>query len=198
VGVALGSLLDPISGKRRRAYVRDKAGRVARRTADAARTTGRDMRNRLGGAASSARTMWRRDEHFDGAVLKERVRARLGRYVSHPGAIDVDAQGGVVTVSGPVLGHEADRLLRAVGRVRGVSRVEDQLSRHDSSAHIPALQGGAERTGPRSAFVQGRWSPTSRAMAGAACVATVAAITAMYGVRHREPEAELYVLDIIP
>jgi hypothetical protein len=35
-------------------------------------------------------------------------------------------------------------------------------------------------------------------MAGAACVATVAAITAMYGVRHREPEAELYVLDIIP
>jgi len=48
------------------------------------------------------------DTPVDDDVLVERVRAHLGRAVSHPHAVDVGAADGVVTLRGPTAPRSAD------------------------------------------------------------------------------------------
>jgi hypothetical protein len=102
-------------------------------------------------------------------ILVARVRATLGHYCSHPRALDVTAQDGRVTLRGPILAHEADRLVSAVRRVRGVKDVAAELELHDRPNGVPALQGGAPRSG--RGWLQGNWSPTTRVLAGGAGLA---------------------------
>lgn len=63
----------------------------------------------------------------DDAQLRDRVRSRLGDWVSHPGAIRVDAVNGVVRVSGQVLAKELDGLLFQITGVAGVRKVHNAL-----------------------------------------------------------------------
>lgn len=63
----------------------------------------------------------------DDAQLRERVRSRLGDWVSHPGAIRVDVDNGVVRVSGQVLAKELDGLLFQITGVAGVRKVHNAL-----------------------------------------------------------------------
>jgi len=63
----------------------------------------------------------------DDAQLRERVRSRLGDWVSHPGAIRVDVENGVVRVSGQVLVKELDGLLSRITGVDGVRKVHNAL-----------------------------------------------------------------------
>jgi osmotically-inducible protein OsmY len=63
----------------------------------------------------------------DDAQLRERVRSRLGDWVSHPGAISVDVENGVVRVSGQVLVKELDGLLSRITGVAGVRKVHNAL-----------------------------------------------------------------------
>jgi hypothetical protein len=80
-------------------------------------------------------------------VLCDRVRSIIGRYISHPGAIEVDACDGIVILGGPIPANELDDLLCAVQSVRGVAGVEDHLDIHQSGEFIPDLQGSGRRTG---------------------------------------------------
>jgi hypothetical protein len=165
-GVALGAstmfLLDPDRGARRRALVRDKFVRATRQTADGLDALSRDVQNRARGTAAEVRGRLRHDD-ADGRKLIERVRAELGRIVSHPRALDVSASDdGRIRLSGPILSHEADAALSAVASVRGVCAVEDQLERHATAQGVPALQGGRLRPGHRSALLQDSWSPTTK------------------------------------
>jgi hypothetical protein len=84
----------------------------------------------------------------DDPTLEARVRAQLGRLVSHPLALEVAASGRRVTLLDPILSHEAAAALRCAQRVHGVAAVEDRLSRHDHAGRLPALQGGVARPGP--------------------------------------------------
>lgn len=61
------------------------------------------------------------------AQLRDRVRSRLGDWVSHPAAIRVDAENGVVRVSGQVLAKELDGLLFQITGVEGVRKVHNAL-----------------------------------------------------------------------
>jgi uncharacterized membrane protein len=97
-----------------------------------------------------------------------RVRARIGRSVSHPHAISVTAHDGHVSLSGPVLAHEADRLLSGVSSTPGVKSVENALSVHTQADDVPSLQGGRPRTGDRPALMQTNWPPTARLLVGLA------------------------------
>lgn len=63
----------------------------------------------------------------DDAQLRERVRSRLGDWVSHPGAISVDVDKGVVRVTGQVLSKELDGLLSRITGVAGVRKVHNAL-----------------------------------------------------------------------
>jgi hypothetical protein len=176
VGAGIGAgfmyLFDPVDGRRRRALVRDQLHHALAKTDDLASATARDMRNRARGLVAEARRLVVTDEP-SGDVLAERVREKLGHYVSHRRSIDVEAHDGCVTLRGPVLAHEVPALLRGVSSVRGVREVDNRLEPHETPAGVPGLQGGAERTGERSELFQRNWSPTARVFIGGAGVGLV-------------------------
>ena len=148
------------AGSRRRALVRDKVVRaehVAGRFAD---KTVRDMQNRAKGIVVETWARLREREVPD-AVLVQRVRARLGRAVSHPHAITVAAHDGVVTLSGPILAHEVERLLNTVRSVRGVRAIENRLEPHATADGVPDLQGCSRPPGAELDILQENWSPAT-------------------------------------
>jgi hypothetical protein len=162
-GAALGAaamyMLDPDKGRRRRAIVGDKVASVgldARRTLRAA---GRDAAHRLTGLGARARHLLTDEPVPDDLQLIERVRARMGRLVAHPHAIQVGAHQGRVTLSGPVLRHEVQRLVDAVRSVWGVHEVDNKLVVYDDADSISSLQGG-ERPEPSRSHAY--WSPATR------------------------------------
>jgi hypothetical protein len=157
LGAALMYVLDPERGKRRRGLVRDKALHLSRKASDRLDARSRDLRNRMRGAAAQVKAMGKPDAVSD-PVIEDRVRAEIGRVVSNPGAVEVSALGGTVTLSGPVLVNELDDLLSTAHRVRGVEDVENRLQVYESAEGIPALQGAR---GPRSKAERGtsRWEP---------------------------------------
>jgi hypothetical protein len=165
-------LLDPDRGRRRRALLRDKMNRAAHTGVEAVGVAGRDLAHRTTGvAARMKRTLVH--EPVDDDVLAERVRAQLGRYVSHPRALEISAAAGVVTLRGPILEGEVPPLLRAVERIPGVREVSPELDEH-VTRDIPALQGGATPAGGWRNMWPGRWSPATRLLTGG--LATLAAV----------------------
>lgn len=171
VGAGLGAglmyVLDPVQGNRRRALIRDKMIRAARRTRDAGGATRRDMGNRLQGIAATVRSRLTGGD-LDDRVLTEHVRAELGRVASHPAAIHVDACDGCVTLTGDVVASEAASIMNAIASVRGVGEVLNEMTTHASGEHVPALQGESERPGQWSTWLRSGWSPASMVAAGAA------------------------------
>lgn len=165
LGAAMMYFFDPRSGRRRRALVRDQLLHFARLAGRAQRVAARDLANRASGAwAEAARAL--RPESASDAEVAERVRAKLGRYVSHPHALRVAVRDGSVTLSGPILEREVKDLLHCVRRVPGVREIEDRLVAHKQPGRISALQGGVPRPGERSDLFQERWAPATRVLAG--------------------------------
>jgi hypothetical protein len=177
---ALGAIamyaFDPDKGRRRRALTRDKVVSVLVDTRHAAGATRRDVAHRLEGLRARALRLWTRQPTTDDLQLIERVRARMGRMVSHPHAIQVGALGARVTLSGPILGHEAAPLLAAVRTVWGVRSVEDLLVVHDHPESVPSLQGGTDPL----ALQHDHWPPALRAAALSCGV-----LMALYALRER-------------
>jgi BON domain len=180
LGTGVMYLLDPDRGKRRRALLRDKCVAASRKTGEGIETTARDLSNRARGIASSIQSTFTSLE-TDDAVIVDRVRSRLGRIVSHPGAIEVASANGNVTVSGPILEAEVDKLLACVKQTHGVNEVTNNLEVHQEAGNHPALQGGRAREGHRFEFLQENWSPAARFLAGAA-----GASLAVYGGTRRD------------
>ena len=173
-GLGLMYFLDPDQGRRRRALVRDQMVHAAHKTGDAVDATSRDIANRAKGAVAELRGRLQ-DAEVSDDVLRERVRARIGAVIGHAGSIDVAVADGRVTLDGPVLTHEVDRLLRRVAAVRGVRDVENRLDVHAAPGDIPSLQSDARapRGGEVLDFMQNTWSPTTRFFTGAAGAALV-------------------------
>ena len=184
MGIGIGSGLiyffDPARGRRRRARVRDKVAHVVNVSADTAGTAARDLAHRVAGTAARVRSALRRPR-VDDVILIERVRAQLGRVVSHPQAIEVEAMGGRVRLSGRVLQTEANQLLRAIKKVKGVREVVNALQEHREPGTVPVLQGGSMPRPPRAEVLQREWSPTIRLVLGTAGVAA-----AGYGAARRD------------
>ena len=181
IGAGLMYLWDPDRGRRRRALVRDQFVHSANIAGDATETLARDARNRGYGVWASIRS-WLRPEFEDvtDERLVERVRSHLGMLTRHPSAIEVQADGGRVIVSGPILEDEVQYLLRGIARIPGVRQVADRLEVHAEPGDVPALQGGSWRSWPPASFefFQQNWSSTARALSGA----TGGALT-LYGIR---------------
>lgn len=175
LGLGVMYLLDPNSGRRRRAQFRDKSGHFAREFQDGLRKSSRDLKHRSIGRFADIRAMLSREQVSD-EVLHERVRAAIGRCTRHPSNIDVTVNDGLITLSGPVLASEVDEIIRGVTLVRGVTGVHSRLELH-ASADIPSLQGG-ER--PRS---RRGWTPATRLITG-----TAGTVLALDGLRRRRAE----------
>lgn len=163
VGAGVMYLLDPDRGARRRAIARDRSVHAAHRVGEIIEKGSRDLRFRVRGFAAEVRSLARDDQPSD-QLLVERVRAKLGRAVSHPHAVCVDAKDGRVVLSGAVLRHELPHLLGTVYGVPGVKDVEDKLDPHTEAEQIPALQGSRRRSSGRNAD---RWAPVTRVAMGA-------------------------------
>jgi uncharacterized membrane protein len=162
IGTGLSYFFDADRGARRRARMRDAVVHTTVVTRRAVSTTSRDAVHRTYGAVASLRNV-ARPQPVDDCVLCERVRAKLGRVVSHPHAIGVMASDGTVRLRGLVLAHEAEPLLSAVRHVRGVREVVDQLERHSGAENIPSLQGGRAPAGDHINLRRLHWAPATRA-----------------------------------
>lgn len=168
LGAAGAFMLDPQQGPRRRALLRDKTLRNMREAREFRDAAAKDLRARAQGAAAALRALrrGRRGMPVTDDVLHDRVRAKLGRYASHPHAIHVSAQNGYVTLSGDILATEHGALLRAVHAVTGVRDIADRLDVHPSAEGVSALQGGTPPAGERWELLQATWSPGTRALVG--------------------------------
>lgn len=166
IGAVAMYFLDPQGGRRRRARTRDKVERARRRLRDAYDVTARDARHRMLGLQAMSRRLVRRAENVPDATLAGRVRAVLGRYCSHPHAIEVTAREGHVMLAGPILADEVQGLLHAVRHVAGVQGVENRLEVHQQPGNISALQGGYPRRGQQWELLQHNWSPSARVLVG--------------------------------
>jgi hypothetical protein len=101
----------------------------------------RDLSHRTQGiVAVSRRRLQGRDVPDE--ILKERVRAKLGRAVSHPHAIEVHVKDGIATLKGPIFAEQIDHLISSVKRISGLRGLQNSLSVYEEGSHIPSLQGG--------------------------------------------------------
>lgn len=178
---ALTYLFDPDRGRRRRALMRDKLHRLSHRISHGAAVTVEDTRNRLIGLFAEARSRINNGP-VDDHVLAERVRAKIGFASQHPGAIWVEAHNGYVTLGGPVLAEDVERVLKAASSVQGVRGVENRLEVYRQPGDIPGLQGAPARPrGGRIEFLQTYWSPAARLLA-----VTTGAGLALIGLRRKD------------
>jgi uncharacterized membrane protein len=180
VGATVAYFLDPERGKRRQKRLLDRAVHGGHIAEGFVETAARDTRNRARGVVASARWRMRPDEAED-VVLIERVRSALGRATSHPGAIDVSASDGLVTLCGTVLSREHEAVIRAVSDVRGATSIEDLLDIQETAGETPALQGAGRRRENRFELAHENWSPSARLIASAGGAALVS-----YGLRRAD------------
>jgi hypothetical protein len=171
-GLGLGAagmyLLDPNVGRRRRVTLRDQGLRNLRRAQCGVRRAGRDALQRAWGFVAELRHAIVPEQLSD-PVLQARIRAKLGRFASHPHAIRIAVCDGRVEVSGPILADEVEGLLRAVRAVPGVRSVDNRLDAHQEAGTLSALQGGRRPPGEHWNLNERRWAPGTRfgaAMAG--------------------------------
>ncbi len=152
-GAALGAaamyLSDPRLGRRRRAQLFDRLQSMRTGAVGAGDAMLHDAGNRLGGLRAKLLDAWQGEPaQATEDVLSARVRARLGRLVSHPHAIKVTAVGSRLILSGTILADERQYLLEQARKTPGVSEVEDFLTVYATSRGVPALQ-GHRRARPR-------------------------------------------------
>ena len=125
VGAALTWCLDPQSGRRRRAHLRDKLLHALRANEEGLEKAGRDLVHRARGAAHETAQRFRAEaEPADDRILEERARSELGRVCSHPSAIDLWCRDGEVNLRGPILRREVRRVISAIASVAGVRDVD--------------------------------------------------------------------------
>jgi hypothetical protein len=167
-------VLDPRSGRRRRALIRDQFTRQTHQAQEFFDKATRDARQRARGLYAASRSKLQR-ESVDNGILEQRVRAHLGRLSSHPSAIEVTCSNGYVRLSGDVLADEKGQVLAGLKKISGVHRVLDEMQTHPDAGTIPGLKGGSERR-PSAQFeyLQDTWSPAPRLFAGFAGVAMIA------------------------
>ena len=171
LGAAAMYLFDPQQGRRRRALLRDQYVHLMNSAQHTVDVTRRDLQNRLQGCIAEFSGALHGDEPVSDEKLVARVRSKLGRAVAHPSAIEVTAENGVITLSGPVLASEAANLVRYVGNVSGVNSVANQLDVHETPDGIAALQGGSPKSGQTWDVMQSNWSPTTRLAVGSGAAA---------------------------
>lgn len=165
-GAALMYFLDPTGGRRRRALLHNQTERVRSEGREFARKARKDAANRAQGLAYEARSGAHADQVPDN-ILEERVRSAMGRLVSHPGAIHVSANEGVVTLSGDILDDEARGLLSRLRHMPAVRGIQNRLEHHKHPGRVSSLQGSGKLQ-IRSQQQTEAWKPAGRLIATAA------------------------------
>jgi hypothetical protein len=156
---------DPLLGRRRRALMRDQLDHLAHRLPEDFDAAWRDLTNRAYGTVAERGSCMTAHDNSD-EVVRQRVRTKAGRFVTHPSSLKVDVTDGCVTLKGPVLASEVQPLIQAVRWVRGVCSIDNQLDVHESAGDVSALQGAGQLQGEPFELLQENWTPGIRLAAG--------------------------------
>jgi osmotically-inducible protein OsmY len=126
-GAAAMYYFDPVAGRRRRSQTLDQGAAAAHDVEEFARTSSKHTADRVQGTV--ARTRRRMvDEPVDDDRLRERIRAKLGHVLEHPGTVTVEVSDGAVVLSGDVAEEEIDEVVHAVSAIVGVQQIDSRLS----------------------------------------------------------------------
>jgi osmotically-inducible protein OsmY len=122
-------LLDPESGRRRRALLRDRVAAFFRRSARRGGRAARGVASEAYGLKQKATHLREQPKDFDDGTLKAKVETELFRAADSPkGRVNVNAQRGVVQLRGEVESPELiDELVARARSVQGVQEVENLL-----------------------------------------------------------------------
>lgn len=131
-GVAAMYFLDPNTGRRRRARVRDQGVATGHDLEDFALAKSKRAVDHAQGALARTRSRLS-TEPVDDQQLHERIRTRLGRLVERPGEVKVDVNDGHVVLRGQAAQAEIDDLMAAIAAMRGVTDIDSRLSADDGS-----------------------------------------------------------------
>ncbi len=118
--------LDPVTGRRRRAALRDRRVAAAHELGAFARTTSKHAADQVRGVAARTRAQLA-GAPVDDDRLQARIRARLGHVVAHPGRVEVGVHDGNVVLKGNAAGEEIAALVAAVSAMPGVAAVDNRL-----------------------------------------------------------------------
>lgn len=139
---ALGAawFMDPQSGRRRRAMLRDRVAAFFRRSARSGGRAARGVASEAYGLKQKATHLHEEPKDFDDQTLKAKVETELFRGPDTPkGQVNVNAQHGVVHLRGEVDSPELiDELVARTRSVQGVREVENLL--HLPGAKAPMHQ----------------------------------------------------------
>ncbi len=141
IGAGVMFFLDPIAGKRRRAWAKDKATGITNDTLVVIDRASRDLLNRGQGLVAETANFFKADEATDDKIVA-RVRTRLGRLVEKPDDIKVEAHEGNITFTGSVGSQELAGLMAGVAKIRGVRGIDNQLEEIHADGEDNALQPG--------------------------------------------------------
>jgi hypothetical protein len=158
-GLIVGAIgmyfMDPDRGRKRRHELRDRARSRVKRVQRNLNAMVRDFGNRSHGVIHDVKQL-RNHEEVSNDVLMERLRSNLGRCVSHPAAVHVEATDGHVTLSGDILANEVEDAVHCVKRLAKGKSVVNELNVHSASEKIPALQGDGHVSHSTD-----RWTPAT-------------------------------------
>jgi hypothetical protein len=121
--------LDPSSGRRRRHVARDRVLAFFRQGGRKSAQLGRNVTAHGYGVVQKATHLREEPKEFDDATLKAKVETEIFRDADAPkGAVDVNAQRGIVQLRGEVQSPELiDELVAKTRRIQGVLEVENLL-----------------------------------------------------------------------
>lgn len=126
-GAAAMYYLDPTTGRRRRALARDQGVAAGHQAEEFVRMKSKRAADRMRGVVARTRSRIF-PEAVDDEQLHERIRAKLGHLVTHPGAVKVEVHEGRVTLVGTAPGKEIDDLVDAVAAMPGVEAIDNRLT----------------------------------------------------------------------
>src|SRR6266542_6266317 len=132
VGIVVGRLFDPISGRRRRAELRDRSGAFFRRAGRRTTRLGRYAGSRAYGVTRRVTHVREQPKELDDATLTDKIETQIFRPADVPkGQINVNVQNGVVQLRGEV--PQPEMISDLVEKARSVAGVRDV----ENLLHLP-------------------------------------------------------------
>lgn len=146
IGATIMYVFDEHRGAKRRAQARDKVIHAGHLLGRGIRKRGRDLVNRAFGSVAELRSSVRDHmKNISDDQLVDRVRSQLGHVVLHSGLLRVECKDGCVTVGGPVLEREVEKIRNRMAKIRGVKECRLEVEPHASLEQVSGRQGGIPR-----------------------------------------------------
>src|SRR5260370_32887244 len=147
VGGLVVYCLDPDTGRRRRALVKDRAVNFVKEADRAIGKASRDLSNRARGTVAEARSLLPFRDVSD-EVLVEQVPARIGRVISYPHFVELSARDAAITLSGAVLERGLGDHVYTGSSLPHVLSVRNEPTGYARPPDIPGVRHGAARRRP--------------------------------------------------